>query len=367
MVSRQKKRCRTTSQRWPKVFFSEKSFFSILQSWPSAPSWFSFFITTKKIIRSRGIGFDEIGKERYMPTDLVMVPIMVNLMLIFGFIFIGAILFASWEGWSPTTAAYFCFVTLTTIGFGDYTPVKSFNGFEHDPVAAMKMVFTVSYCIFGMTLLSMCMNLMQEKIVEKVATWLRAYWDLKSCNRCLGWRQSWECLGRATMRRLSSSASRARWESVVEKIFTSSSQLHRRENHQFLLIDGNINLDKMKMCNWPQRDHHRDRCKRPLKEKMETRQSLVSRRRSEKSPPSEVIFKNKWQIFDESTSFLRRAHIGLGCLWYWPGIQLEMWYNWWSIVIWCKRNVIWANGIQLWFLCVHLYEFEILGNSLGNV
>ena len=129
----------------------------------------SFFILTKKIIRSRGIGFDEIGKERYMPTDLVMVPIMVNLMLIFGFIFIGAILFASWEGWSPTTAAYFCFVTLTTIGFGDYTPVKSFNGFEHDPVAAMKMVFTVSYCIFGMTLLSMCMNLMQEQIVEKVA------------------------------------------------------------------------------------------------------------------------------------------------------------------------------------------------------
>ena len=40
--------------------------------------------------------------------------------------------------------------------------------FEHDPVAAMKMVFTVSYCIFGMTLLSMCMNLMQEQIVEKV-------------------------------------------------------------------------------------------------------------------------------------------------------------------------------------------------------
>jgi len=119
--------------------------------------------------RSRGIGFDEVGKERYMPTDLVMVPIMVNLLVIFGFIFMGAILFASWEGWSPTTAAYFCFVTLTTIGFGDYTPVKSFNGFDEDPVAAMKMAFTVSYCIFGMTLLSMCMNLMQEQIVEKVS------------------------------------------------------------------------------------------------------------------------------------------------------------------------------------------------------
>ena len=158
--------------------------------------------------RSRGIGFDEIGKERYMPTDLVMVPIMVNLMLIFGFIFMGAILFASWEGWSPTTAAYFCFVTLTTIGFGDYTPVKSFNGFEHDPVAAMKMVFTVSYCIFGMTLLSMCMNLMQEQIVEKVMIKILAL--IVIVQRFLGWLPSWACLGMAMMRRLSNSALRGR-------------------------------------------------------------------------------------------------------------------------------------------------------------
>ena len=159
--------------------------------------------------RSRGIGFDEIGKERYMPTDLVMVPIMVNLMLIFGFIFMGAILFASWEGWSPTTAAYFCFVTLTTIGFGDYTPVKSFNGFEHDPVAAMKMVFTVSYCIFGMTLLSMCMNLMQEQIVEKVMM-VAILSLIEIVKRFLGWPLSWACLGMAMMRRLSNSALRGR-------------------------------------------------------------------------------------------------------------------------------------------------------------
>ena len=52
--------------------------------------------------RSKGLAFDEVGKERYMPTDLVMVPITVNLILIFGFIFTGAILFAVWEDWSPS-------------------------------------------------------------------------------------------------------------------------------------------------------------------------------------------------------------------------------------------------------------------------
>ena len=37
---------------------------------------------------------DDIGKEMYMPTDKVNVPIMVNLMLIFSFLFVGAICFS---------------------------------------------------------------------------------------------------------------------------------------------------------------------------------------------------------------------------------------------------------------------------------
>jgi len=128
--------------------------------------------------RSKGLAFDEVGKERYMPTDLVMVPITVNLILIFGFIFTGAILFAVWEDWSPISSAYFCFITLTTIGFGDMYPQASFVGFQHDPIAAMKMCFTVAYCIFGMTLLSMCMNLMQEQIAEKVS-WIASELGMK--------------------------------------------------------------------------------------------------------------------------------------------------------------------------------------------
>ena len=76
--------------------------------------------------------------------------------------------------------------SLTLTGrFGDYSPGKAFEGFQDDPVAFMKMCFTVVYCIFGrdltshcddcvtacagMTLISMCMNLMQEQIAEKVS------------------------------------------------------------------------------------------------------------------------------------------------------------------------------------------------------
>ena len=40
--------------------------------------------------------------------------------------------------------------SLTLTGrFGDYSPGKAFEGFQDDPVAFMKMCFTVVYCIFG--------------------------------------------------------------------------------------------------------------------------------------------------------------------------------------------------------------------------
>ena len=56
--------------------------------------------------------------------------------------------------------------------------MKAFEKFATDPVAAMKMSFVLAYCIFGMTLLSMCMNLMQEQIVEKVS-WVASELGMK--------------------------------------------------------------------------------------------------------------------------------------------------------------------------------------------
>ncbi|CAB4062936.1 unnamed protein product [Lepeophtheirus salmonis] len=60
------------------------------------------------------------------------------------------------------------FVTLTTIGFGDMVPTKSFLHYKEGVYEAFKMIFTVLYCVFGMTLLSMCVNLMQEQVMDKI-------------------------------------------------------------------------------------------------------------------------------------------------------------------------------------------------------
>ena len=50
------------------------------------------------------------------------VPILLSILLVIAYIVGGAFLFQMWEGWSFLDSSYFCFITLTTIGFGDLTP-----------------------------------------------------------------------------------------------------------------------------------------------------------------------------------------------------------------------------------------------------
>ena len=52
------------------------------------------------------------------------VPISLVFLLVLGYIILGAFMFSIWEKWGPIEGAYFCFTTLTTIGFGDLVPGK---------------------------------------------------------------------------------------------------------------------------------------------------------------------------------------------------------------------------------------------------
>jgi len=101
--------------------------------------------------------------EDELDTKKVTVPISICLVIIAGYIFAGAVLFTLWEDWDYLTGSYFCFITLSTIGFGDIVPGTDMDKWN----SSEKLVLCVLWLAFGLSLLAMCFNLMQEEVKEK--------------------------------------------------------------------------------------------------------------------------------------------------------------------------------------------------------
>ena len=110
---------------------------------------------------------DPFDYEEEEEDEKVTVPISICLIIIAGYIFAGSVLFTLWEDWDYLTGSYFCFITLSTIGFGDIVPGTDMKEWaSHE-----KLVLCALWLAFGLSLLAMCFNLMQEEVKEKVK-WL---------------------------------------------------------------------------------------------------------------------------------------------------------------------------------------------------
>ncbi|ALC44236.1 CG9194 [Drosophila busckii] len=103
-----------------------------------------------------GDRFELVPKDR-------PVPIWLCVFLVVSYILGGAALFAFWEQWSFLDSAYFCFITLTTIGFGDFVPAKGVKDESEQSIAYCSL-----YLLFGIALLAMSFNLVQEEFIANV-------------------------------------------------------------------------------------------------------------------------------------------------------------------------------------------------------
>ncbi|CAF1168714.1 unnamed protein product [Adineta ricciae] len=96
--------------------------------------------------------------------DEESVPLLVTVFVIPLYLTLGAILFTIWEEWSFLNSFYFCFITLTTIGFGDFVPGSSLKV----EAEKGKLISAAVYILFGLVLIAMCVNLMKEQLSQKV-------------------------------------------------------------------------------------------------------------------------------------------------------------------------------------------------------
>ncbi|PZC76261.1 hypothetical protein B5X24_HaOG204867 [Helicoverpa armigera] len=105
----------------------------------------------------------DVVKEEIKP-----VPIWLCVFLVASYIVAGTFLFKSWESWEYLDAAYFCFITLTTIGFGDFVPAQG-QSVEDTQAAVHSIALCSLYLLFGIALLAMSFNLVQEEVRANVA------------------------------------------------------------------------------------------------------------------------------------------------------------------------------------------------------
>ncbi|XP_067140333.1 potassium channel subfamily K member 18-like [Centruroides vittatus] len=109
------------------------------------------------------VDFDENSTDDSEQEEIT-VPILLCLALVIGYICGGAVLFSWWEDWGFLDSSYFCFVTLTTIGFGDLVPGTAVVGDD----TQLALGLCSLYLMFGMALLAMSFNLVQEEVTKSV-------------------------------------------------------------------------------------------------------------------------------------------------------------------------------------------------------
>lgn len=101
------------------------------------------------------------------------VPLWLIIILVIGYIMAGALWFSIWEkDWGLLNGAYFCFITLTTIGFGDLVPGAAKNLLE-DSNEQTNFIICAIYVIMGLSLIAMSFNLAQEEITIRCKEFAR--------------------------------------------------------------------------------------------------------------------------------------------------------------------------------------------------
>ncbi|XP_031633608.1 uncharacterized protein LOC116347220 isoform X2 [Contarinia nasturtii] len=87
------------------------------------------------------------------------VPIIVIVSILTIYICIGTAIFSIWENWSFIDGAYFCFVTISTIGFADLVPRKTFQGPD------LQLFACCTYLIVGLILVTMSFTLLESQLM----------------------------------------------------------------------------------------------------------------------------------------------------------------------------------------------------------
>ncbi|XP_066594798.1 uncharacterized protein [Prorops nasuta] len=102
------------------------------------------------------------------PNVTILAPISICLGAMLCYIVAGAFTLHKLEGWSFVDASYFCFMSLSTIGFGDMVP-GSYPRYNLTDSRNVTVWFCSCYIMSGMALTAMCFNILHDEIVHRLS------------------------------------------------------------------------------------------------------------------------------------------------------------------------------------------------------
>lgn len=123
-----------------------------------------------------GLGMNSYARKRYYHRacpDQERVPITLCMLIILIYMSLGAVLFNKTENWTLLEGSYFCFTSLSTVGFGDLYPGQHASQISAQAEEIALCVCSV-YILIGMAVIAMCFNLVQDEIIVLVRKFNRA-------------------------------------------------------------------------------------------------------------------------------------------------------------------------------------------------
>lgn len=101
----------------------------------------------------------------------ILAPVLLCLCAIFIYIIIGAIILLKLDNMSIVDGFYFCFMALSTIGFGSIIPGMSYttiHGVRYYTINSTVLWFCSGYTLTGLALTAMCFGVIHDEIIYRI-------------------------------------------------------------------------------------------------------------------------------------------------------------------------------------------------------